>query len=317
MVASHTQAVLSARYSHYESSTEYFKQSSLQTDDETFNVIEDFGLYDQWSWPSLIEHLQHLNEQGDSVVKLFFLQRHGEGFHNIAPNFYTPAEWNCYWQLQQGNSTVQWLDAELTANGINEINQIREAWSHRINMHGLPIPQSFYVSPLRRTLHTWELNWKPLLGQENYDCEKWPIVKEFAREMYGVGTESKRHNRDYILYNYPFAKFERTFSRFDELWRPDVHESSHHRKYRCKALLDDIFANDGNLIVSLVTHSGLIKSILKVVHHRKFLLKTGQMIPVVVKRTLKHHPTKWENPDKVTSWKTVDDYCDKALTGGS
>jgi broad specificity phosphatase PhoE len=261
--------------------------------------------------------LQQLNEQGDFKVKLFFLQRHGEGYHNVATDFYTPTEWNCYWQLQQGNSTVLWLDAELTSNGIAQINQIRQAWFDRINMNGLPIPESFYVSPLRRTLHTWDLNWKPLLGPENYDPEKWPIAKEFARETYGVGTESKRHNKDYIMRNYPFVKFEGAFSRFDELWRPDVHESSHHRKYRSKALLDDIFANDDNLIMSLVTHSGLIKSILKVVHHRKFLLKTGQMIPVVIKRTFKRHPTKWEYPDKVTSWKTVDDYCGTVLAGNT
>ena len=52
---------------------------------------------------------------------------------------------------------------------------------------------------------------------------------------------------------------------------------------RMKELLDDIFANDESVFVSLTSHSLAIGSILRVLGHREFRVATGSVIPVLVK----------------------------------
>ncbi|ODV79586.1 phosphoglycerate mutase-like protein [Suhomyces tanzawaensis NRRL Y-17324] len=261
---------------HYEVLTHYFKQDDPTTDDATFDVSQDFGLYPNTTWTELVAELQALNAQHPHrKYKLLFLQRHGEGWHNVAPADYPSDQWACYWQVLNGNSTVEWYDAELTPSGVQQLTSFQQAWASRVASDGVPIPQSYYVSPLRRTLQTWEILWSKLATTR-------PVIKELARETYGIGTESKRHNKEYLQRNYGFADFEAGFSQFDDRWVPDRHESSQHRKYRAQQLLNDIFLHDPSVVVSVVSHSGLIKSVLKVVHHRKWGLQTGQMVPVVV-----------------------------------
>lgn len=48
-------------------------------------------------------------------------------------------------------------------------------------------------------------------------------------------------------------------------------------------LLEDIFGSDKNTFLSLTAHSGAICSILRVIRHREFRLKTGAVMPVFVK----------------------------------
>jgi hypothetical protein len=42
-------------------------------------------------------------------VAVLFLARHGEGYHNTAEEFYGTSAWDCYWSLQNGNSTITWV----------------------------------------------------------------------------------------------------------------------------------------------------------------------------------------------------------------
>jgi hypothetical protein len=48
-------------------------------------------------------------------------------------------------------------------------------------------------------------------------------------------------------------------------------------------LLDDVFANDEGVFLSLTSHSGAIASVLEAVEHRAFALQTGGVIPVLVR----------------------------------
>ena len=66
----------------------------------------------------------------------------------------------------------------------------------------MPWPVKYFTSPLRRTLQTWELTWKDLKHET-------PLIKELARETYGIQTESKRHNKTYIHTNWPIFEFEK------------------------------------------------------------------------------------------------------------
>jgi hypothetical protein len=47
--------------------------------------------------------------------------------------------------------------------------------------------------------------------------------------------------------------------------------------------LDDVFASDKNVFLSLTSHSGAIASILEATGHRPFALETGGVIPVFVR----------------------------------
>ena len=48
-------------------------------------------------------------------------------------------------------------------------------------------------------------------------------------------------------------------------------------------LLEDVWETDSNSLISFTAHSGAIASVLRVIGHRVFRLKTGAMVPVLVK----------------------------------
>lgn len=50
-----------------------------------------------------------------------------------------------------------------------------------------------------------------------------------------------------------------------------------------KTLLDDIFTHDRSTFISFTTHSGSIGAILRAIGHRDFDLRTGAIIPVLLK----------------------------------
>ncbi|RLV90560.1 Phosphomutase-like protein 3 [Spathaspora sp. JA1] len=268
--------------------TDYFIQSDPN---EPYQSIANFGLKPEWNWDSLIEQVKSLPNH-----KLFLLQRHGEGYHNIAPTNYSRHDWNCNWQLKSGNGEIEWEDARLTSVGQGQITSLRKQISLTKQF---PQPQAFYVSPLRRTLETWDLTWR----QPNQS--PLPMIKELARETYGIGTESKRHNKTYIETNYPGFIFELGFSEIDNLWNPDFHESEQHRNYRSGKLLQELFnENEENYVISLVAHSGLIKSILQVIDHRKWPMHTGELIPVVIGMTYQSEIYELDDP-----WRSLSDVC--------
>lgn len=96
-------------------------------------------------------------------------------------------------------------------------------------------------------------------------------------------------------------EFEDGFNELDQLWKPNLRETSQHRKYRAASLLTEIFANTtaDDKVISLVTHLGLISSILDVVGHRSYTMQTGGLIPVVIhKRKTKQRLTIWINQIK-------------------
>lgn len=82
---------------------------------------------------------------------------------------------------------------------------------------------------------------------------------------------------------FPHITLEPDFSEADVLWEADYREPRSAREYRLAQLLDDVFANDEGVFVSLTSHSGAIGSILAAVGHRTFALQTGGVIPVVVR----------------------------------
>lgn len=101
-------------------------------------------------------------------------------------------------------------------------------------------------------------------------------------------TCDRRNTASHIQQTFPHVKLEPGFSEEDPLWTADYREPRSARKYRLSQLLDDIFAHDPGMFLSLTSHSGAIGSILEAIGHRKFALQTGGVIPVLVKAKKVH-----------------------------
>ncbi|EGV66376.1 phosphoglycerate mutase-like protein [Yamadazyma tenuis ATCC 10573] len=282
----------------------FFEQDDSSTDNDDFDFMKDnFGLVSGTTWSDVTSEVDKLNAKNDNGTqyKLFFFARHGEGYHNIAPDNYSSEEWECVMQEQDGADGIEWYDALLTPDGISETSDLHTFWQNQLS-GGAPLPESFYVSPLRRTLQTFNYTWNGLISYS----DQIPLVVENAREKYGIGTESKRHPKSYISENYPFANFEDGFTENDKLWTTTKHEKSKHVRYRAELVLDEIFTSDNNTVISVTTHSGTISAFLKIVDHRKWSMKTGEVIPVIIKAS-KYEP--YSKPDVDDAWSTLPSSC--------
>ncbi|KAJ5390481.1 phosphoglycerate mutase [Penicillium cataractarum] len=272
----------------------YFLQDEPTTDPDTFDYsAQNFGLipkeYDsgianshETQWQRFSRHITHLNETASpqTKYKVLFLGRHGEGVHNVAERRYGTKAWDEYWSLLDGDEYGTWLDAHLTEVGIAQAQTAHDTWARQLET-GIPAPQSYYVSPLHRCCQTAQVTFEgldmPLVNPFQ------PLVKELLRETMGEHTCDRRSTKSAIAADFPRYRFEPRFTEEDELWDPKVREADGHRDRRLLDLLNDIFATDENVFLSLTAHSGAITSILSVIGHRKFSLATGAVIPVVVK----------------------------------
>ncbi|CEJ56085.1 hypothetical protein PMG11_02308 [Penicillium brasilianum] len=272
----------------------YFLQDEPSTDPDTFDYSsQNFGLitkeYDseianshEIQWQRFTEHITHLNETANpqTKYKVLFLGRHGEGVHNVAERRYGTKAWDEYWSLLDGDEYGTWLDAHLTEVGISQAQTAHDTWAQQ-SESGIPAPQSYYVSPLHRCCQTAQVTFEGLDMPLTNPFQ--PLVKELLRETMGEHTCDRRSTKSAIAAEFPRYRFEPGFTEEDELWDPKVREADEHRDRRLLDLLNDIFATDENVFLSLTAHSGAITSILEVIGHRRFPLATGAVIPVVVK----------------------------------
>lgn len=243
-------------------------------------TTQHLGLSELSSWEKVKATLKKLNDNpnGDKY-KLFYLARHGEGWHNIAPKLFPPYAISCYWKEKMGNGKIEWGDAELTPNGIGEIMALSKTWQAELDK-GAPLPESFYVSPIRRCLQTYNYTWSPIKATRKLAT---PVVKEMAREIYGVDTSNWRQSKSLIKSYLPEVVFESGFTEEDEIFTKHEYEPLLHVIYRANLLLNDIFANDTNEVISISAHGGIIAALLVFINHPLDILETGNMVPVIIK----------------------------------
>lgn len=225
--------------------------------------------------------------------------RHGEGYHNAAETFYGTPAWNCYWSLLNGNGTVTWADAKLTEAGIRQAVIANSVWNRSISELGMPVPGSYYSSPLSRCLSTANLTFSGLDLPSNKKFL--PTIKEDFREGISLHTCDRRHNKTYIASQYPTWHFEKGFAELDPLWNGTYAETNAAQDVRSKTVLDDVFANDASTYISITSHSGEIASILRVLGHRDFSLRTGAVIPVLVRAETRKEDTSTTTPSFTAS----------------
>ncbi|KAF2010766.1 phosphoglycerate mutase-like protein [Aaosphaeria arxii CBS 175.79] len=277
----------------------YFQQSEDETNDKEFDFRKsNFGLINRsypsdesgdteessakQQWRRFEKYVRKLNDESaeNEYIKVLFLGRHGQGWHNVAETKYGTAAWDCYWSMLDGADGITWADANLTGVGEGQARDVHELWSLLLP-DGIPSPETFYVSPLTRAIETADLSFKGLeLGPGN---EYKPIIKELLRETLGIHTCDRRSPATHLKTIFPHLAFEPGFAEDDPLWSAELREPNGARRFRLSQLLDDIFTHDEGVVLSFTSHSGAIGSILEAVGHRKFALETGGVIPVLLR----------------------------------
>ena len=132
-------------YVNYTTVPGYFLQDDPSTNASTFDyTATNFGLINQTypgisagnltQWQQYRELVESLNANAplNTVYKVLFMGRHGEGYHNAAESYYGTPAWNCYWSELTGNATVSWFDADLTANGVAQARKANSFWRSRV-----------------------------------------------------------------------------------------------------------------------------------------------------------------------------------------
>ncbi|CUM45591.1 uncharacterized protein AC631_02370 [Debaryomyces fabryi] len=270
-------------YWKFEIVPNYFKQSDLATDETTFNYLnEHFGRVK--SWENVFENLDKLNEAADSDVcyKVFFLARHGQGYHNLAHDKYGNDAWNDYWSKINGDGEIVWgPDPELTELGQNQAKENYKQWQVELK-HGCRLPTRWFVSPLSRSIDTLTITWENITKLE----EARPLIKENIRETIGVHTCDKRSTRSIIDSKYSPKGYiiEPGFAEEDVYFKKDYRETVREHAMRINEFFQEIFTLKDN-VICVTSHSGSIRASLLVLGHRQFSVGTGGMIPVFVKGT--------------------------------
>lgn len=265
----------------------FFAQLLPETDETTFDYFkEHFGRLKLWD--QTFQEIEQLNEQSDdkTVYKLFFLGRHGQGYHNLANLKYGEKEWNRYWLRVCGDDEMTWApDPELTELGVSQAkdNERQVGIELKDNMK---LPTKWYSSPFRRSIDTLIGTW-----EGHVDIAKVsPLIKEDLRETIGIHICDKRSPRSVIADKYLGKGFriEEGFVEEDIYFKNDYREKVWEQALRMNRLFNYIFDNTDkkkDQFVSITSHSGSIRTQLMVLGHRAFAIGTGGMIPVVVKAT--------------------------------
>ncbi|KAI0081465.1 phosphoglycerate mutase-like protein [Panus rudis PR-1116 ss-1] len=269
-----------------------------------------FGLLDDSAerWQTFRHKLASLNEKAPkgTSYKAFWLGRHGEGWHNVAEAKYGTPAWDAYWSKLTTDGNITWgPDALLTPLGMQQAALARDAWRKELNLDhthdgqhskqehksfAVPLPERLLVSPLRRALDTFKITFlesedgeRPVLPEHKQRV----LIVENCREQYGVHTCDERSNLTTLrpLYPPPVFTFEKGFTETDELWEPDVRESSEHVAARATNVLDRVFEGKETFI-SITAHSGFINGFLAAIGRESYSLPTGGIIPVVVRQTV-------------------------------
>jgi broad specificity phosphatase PhoE len=188
---------------------------------------------------------------------------------------------------------MTWANAELTPLGVAQALKVNEFWKTALAKVGIPPPESYYTSPLQRCLQTANVTFSDIGSPAESEFK--PIIKELLREALGVHTCDMRDSKGAIQELWPAYRFEKGFSKDEQLWDPDYRESRSQRVHRLQLFLDDVFDSDPNIFISCTSHSGSISSVLEGIGHRHFQLGTGAMMPVFLRGQRKLTPRPHEH----------------------
>ena len=307
----------------YKSLQGYFLQDDPSTDPASFDFMTtNFGLEDRaygsdgslpnegrdmTQWQRFEHHISSLNraaQENDTQDKLaakrhtapsspkryilFFLGRHGNGYHNIAERYYGNIAWDCHFSALDGDpdNIMNWSDAHLTKEGRRQAREVNNFWRNQTSRmgQGMSLPEVYLVSPLDRTLETAKISFDGLKERGQLPA----IVMEQVREGTGIHTCDRRSSVRYIREHYPSydVDLDPNLTEGDEYWDATRREPDSVLDERLRRFFDGFMGNkamsEGRQRISITSHSGAIAAMLRVLGHRRFNLGTGAVIPVFV-----------------------------------
>jgi len=250
----------------------------------THQIIPSFGLRnaehpDRWvEFKERVAELHEEKKKQNGCVKVFFLGRHGQGWHNVAESKYGTADWEAKWSALTGDGEIVWgPDPELTPKGIQEAQNVNDAWKKELP-HGMPIPHRWFASPFQRSCNTLLITFDGIVHDPK------PLIIEELREMIGMHTCDKRSPKRVILERFPTFSTEEGFTEEDELWTPHYREQEHEMVVRGAKGLDKIMdaTDEDDVYISISAHCGIARGLMGAVGHRVFDLQTGGVVVMVV-----------------------------------
>ncbi|KZT59347.1 phosphoglycerate mutase [Calocera cornea HHB12733] len=254
----------------------------------THQIVPSFGLLnptDPDRWAEFKKKVAALHEgvkaRGAGFVKVFFVGRHGQGWHNLAAAKYGREEWDTKWCKLNGDGEITWgPDPELTPQGIQEAKNASEAWKKELP-HGMPLPNRWFASPFQRASNTLRITFDGVVADPK------PLIIEEIREMIGMHTCDKRSPKRTIQERFPTFSIEEGFTEEDELWKPDYRETEGEMVVRAARGLDKIMelTDVDDVYISISAHTGIARALMAAVGHRRYDLPTGGVLPMVVSVT--------------------------------
>lgn len=268
---------------------DYFRQLRADTDETKFNYFKDH-LGKLKPWTQILAELKQLNDSSEPhvVYKVFFLARHGQGYHNLANLKYGEKAWNEYWLKICGDGEIVWApDPELTELGQAQAKDNNHQFKVELE-DGLKLPTKWFSSPFRRSIDTLIGTWDGIVDLNSVK----PLIKEDLRETIGVHLCDKRSTKSVIGEKYGDRGFiiEDGFEEEDIYFKTDYREKVWEQALRQNKLFQYIFesTDKNDDVISITSHSGSIRTQLMVLGHRPFAIGTGGLIPVFVKATRQH-----------------------------
>lgn len=269
-------------YSGFKVIKGFFEQDEDNTDDITYPLAPKYlGLLDKSDdrWAHFHEKLQNLKNEykGKGKVKFILFCRHGQGFHNEAESKYGTIEWDNYY-----SKLPEYFDPHLTELGKKQLVDVYKLLKVELQ-NGMPFP--FIISsPHVRTLETTTEEWLKIENEASDDTKIGlrPIVSDDFRETYGEHTCDSRRSTTELIPMWPSFDFTPIKVPDDVVWKPDSRETPDHVLVRVRRGMAWVFENVDSDYVSVVGHSGIMTEAMRLTGHRKFSLKPGSIMPLVV-----------------------------------
>ncbi|KAG8968970.1 hypothetical protein FRC03_005236 [Tulasnella sp. 419] len=185
-----------------------------------------------------------------------------------------------YWSRLNGDGNITWgPDAELTDLGVLQAQEINARWKEELP-RSIPVPTKLFSSPLQRAARTLELSFQGIPTTK-------PLIMENLREVLGEHTCDKRSTRSYLEAAFPTFEIEASLTEDDELWRADERETEHHLNERVKRALDQILVTClQDTYLAIFAHGGVIRAVFHAMDHRPLAVKTGGVVPILLKGIL-------------------------------
>jgi broad specificity phosphatase PhoE len=214
-------------------------------------------------------------------IKVVYLVRHGEGWHNVKEREVGTARWEAEFAR-----SMAFLDAELTPFGIADAQRKGVEPLAAELAKGMPPIDRVVVSPLSRAIQTAQ----HFFGEPSLALAPTPFTTfELCRETLGVHTCDKRRTLSELRRKFPDVNFDYKAAITDEqdaLWQPEHRETDAETRARAREFLKQLFALVPERHVAVVAHSGFICAACEVVLGRAVFSANCEVVPLVLELPL-------------------------------